>query len=145
MIRYNNNINFAGLTEYLEKATDDGLLIILGDMGLEFRDTEENKKFTEQFLAIKKNIAIVDGNHENFEDHPDYFPGRGLNRYNVTGVWKGREDINELMLMGHIDTVEIGDVKNWGFDPLLGEAETGKFSAEVLVTINILLQQLCFL
>ena len=61
------DINFPGLEEYLEKATDDDLLIILGDVGLNFQDTEENRKFTEQFLSLEKNIAFIDGNHDNFE------------------------------------------------------------------------------
>ena len=58
---------------------------------------------------------------DGFEEHPDYWPGCNLeNRYNVTACWKGAEDRNELMLMGHIDTVEIGDVSNWDFEPLAG-------------------------
>ena len=62
-----------------------------------------------------------------FEEHPDYWPGRNLkNRYNVTACWKGAEDRNELMLMGHIDTVEIGDISNWDFDPLAGVIKDGK-------------------
>ena len=57
-----------------------------------------------------------------FENHPDYMPGRNLeNRYNVAACWKGFEDRNELMLMGHLDTVKIGDVSNWTMDPLAGE------------------------
>lgn len=64
---------------------------------------------------------------EGFTESPDYFPGRGLeSRYNVNAVWKGKEDKNELMLMGHTDTVEIGDPANWEFDPLLGEVRDGK-------------------
>ena len=64
---------------------------------------------------------------EGFEEHPDYWPGRNLeNRYNVTACWKGIEDRNELMLMGHIDTVKIGDVSNWDFDPLAGVIKDGK-------------------
>lgn len=62
-----------------------------------------------------------------FESHADYMPGRGLeNRYNVSAVWKGIEDKNELMLMAHTDTVEIGDIKNWDKAPLSGEIEDGK-------------------
>ena len=61
-----------------------------------------------------------------FENHPDYFPGRHLeNRYNVTACWRGKEDRDELMLMGHIDTVEIGELSNWQFDPLAGEIKDG--------------------
>lgn len=64
---------------------------------------------------------------ENFEQHPDFNPGTGLeNRYNVTAVWKGEKDVNELMLMGHLDTVEIGDLANWEKDPLSGEISDGK-------------------
>ena len=55
-----------GFMDYLENKSDDDLLIILGDTGLEFEKTEENKEFTEKFLSVKKNIALIDGNHENF-------------------------------------------------------------------------------
>ncbi len=60
------DINFKGFNEYLEKAGDDDLLIILGDMELEFKDTDENKHFTQKFLSAKKRIAFLDGNHENY-------------------------------------------------------------------------------
>ena len=64
---------------------------------------------------------------EGFENHPDYLPGKGLeNRYNVSAVWKGAEDINELMLMGHSDTVQTGDPANWDLDPFSGEIKDGK-------------------
>lgn len=64
---------------------------------------------------------------ENFEDHPDYVPGRNLeNRPNVTARWRGKEDIDELMIMGHLDTVPIGDVANWNKNPLSGEISDGK-------------------
>ena len=44
---------------------------------------------------------------EDFENHPDYLPGRNLeNRYNLVARWKGKEDIDSLMLMAHEDTVE---------------------------------------
>lgn len=63
---------------------------------------------------------------ENFENHPDYFPGRHLeNRYNVTAKWKGAEDYNKLMLMGHTDTVMIGNPDNWDMDPLSGVIKDG--------------------
>ncbi|MBQ8003570.1 MAG: metallophosphoesterase, partial [Oscillospiraceae bacterium] len=60
-------LNFKGLLQYVDIAKEDDLLIILGDVCMKFEDTEENRKFTEYILSIKKNIAIVDGNHENFE------------------------------------------------------------------------------
>ena len=62
-----------------------------------------------------------------FENHPDYLPGRNLeNRYNVSARWKGAEDTDTLMLMGHCDTMPIGDLKNWTVDPLGGEIRDGK-------------------
>lgn len=64
---------------------------------------------------------------KDFDKHPDYLPGRHLeNRYNVTATWKGLEDKNEVMLMGHIDTVEFGDLANWEKHPLSGEISDGK-------------------
>ena len=54
-----------GLLQYLEVCQDSDLLIILGDLGVRFEDTEENKRFTEWFLSLDKQIAVVEGNHEN--------------------------------------------------------------------------------
>lgn len=64
---------------------------------------------------------------EDFENHPDYFPGRNLeNRYNVVARYRGEEDIDELMIMAHIDTMHIGDLKYWEKEPLSGEISDGK-------------------
>jgi predicted phosphodiesterase len=54
------------LIEYERIAKPDDLLIILGDLGIGFEKTEENREFTDFFFSLKSNIAIVDGNHENF-------------------------------------------------------------------------------
>lgn len=62
-----------------------------------------------------------------FASHPDYQPGRALeNRYNVTARWRGKDGTDALMLMGHTDTVSIGDVQNWTIPPLCGEVRDGK-------------------
>ena len=58
---------YGDLQKYLDTATDDDLLIILGDLGLRFQDTEENRRFDEFVLSANKKIALVDGNHENFD------------------------------------------------------------------------------
>lgn len=64
---------------------------------------------------------------KDFDKHPDYLPGKNLeNRPNVTARWKGEKDSDELMLMGHLDTVEIGDLKNWNMDPVSGAICDGK-------------------
>ena len=55
----------APLLEYERIARAGDLLIILGDLGIKFEDTEENKRFTELFFSLKSDIALVDGNHEN--------------------------------------------------------------------------------
>ena len=59
-------MDFCGLQEYCRIANKEDLLIILGDTGLAFEESEENRIFTEKFLSIDKNIALVDGNHDNF-------------------------------------------------------------------------------
>lgn len=60
------DLNLKGFQKYLLDACEDDLLILLGDICLKFEDTEENRIFTDSFLASNKKIAIVDGNHENF-------------------------------------------------------------------------------
>jgi len=55
------------LQKYLDTASDDDLLIILGDLGINFFGTEKNRKFDELILSSKKKIAFLDGNHENFK------------------------------------------------------------------------------
>lgn len=88
-----------------------------------------------------------------FENHPDYLPGRNLeNRYNMVARWRGETDNDGLMLMAHEDTVEIGDRNNWDFDPLQGIIKDGKIYgrgacddkyaiATVLFVIKLLKQQ----
>ncbi len=62
-----------------------------------------------------------------FEAHPDYLPGRNLEkRYNVTARYAGTENEDELLLMAHTDTVRFGDLENWEKDPLSGAIEDGK-------------------
>ena len=62
-----------------------------------------------------------------FTSHPDYLEGRNLeNRPNVSARWRGRQDTDGLMLMGHSDTVPIGDPNNWSMDPLSGAIMDGK-------------------
>ncbi len=63
----------------------------------------------------------------NFCEHPEHIPGYNLdNRYNVTARLRGKENNDTLMLMGHSDTVSVGDVSNWSFDPFCGEIRDGK-------------------
>lgn len=64
---------------------------------------------------------------EGFTEHPDYWPGRGLeNRYNVSAVVPGKDHTKRIMLAAHSDTVPIADLKNWTVDPLGGEIRDGK-------------------
>ncbi|MBQ8509036.1 MAG: metallophosphoesterase [Clostridia bacterium] len=72
-------MNFRGLTDYMHMDGKDDLLIILGDVGLNFENTDENREFTQAFLSIEKPIAFIDGNHENFA-YLDSFP---------TELWNG--------------------------------------------------------
>ena len=70
-----------GLERFLEIGTDSDLLIILGDLGIKFEDTKENEAFTEWFLGLNMQIAIVEGNHENHA-YLNAFP---------TDIWCGGE------------------------------------------------------
>ncbi len=59
--------------EYVRNAKPEDTLIILGDIGLDFWGTDENRAFTEYFKNLNCYIAFIDGNHENF-DHLYSFP-----------------------------------------------------------------------
>lgn len=72
------DMNFNGLKEYIQTAGEDDLLIVLGDIGLMYAEREDYKEFTEFFLSIDKNIAFLDGNHENF-DFIESFPEEDWN------------------------------------------------------------------
>ena len=60
------DVNFKGLQDYLRIATEKDLLIVLGDICVNFENTQENAEFSKFFMSIKKNVAFIDGNHENF-------------------------------------------------------------------------------
>ena len=88
-----------------------------------FRDYGKEQTIAEHIHDLCKELGLESECYspldlENFTEHPDYRPGRHLeNRLNVTARWKGKEDTDELMLMAHNDTVAIGDLSNWDFDP----------------------------
>ena len=57
----------------------------------------------------------------------DFWPGRHLEeRYNVTLTYPGKRDENGLLLMGHTDTVMIGNPAAWEREPLSGAVENGR-------------------
>lgn len=58
--------NVNGFRRFLEMRREEDLLFILGDLGLRFRDTEENRSFDRWFQSLKIPMVVVDGNHENF-------------------------------------------------------------------------------
>lgn len=64
---------------------------------------------------------------DGFRENPDYLAGHNLeNRYDVTGILRGKNSKKSLMLMSHSDTVPIGDEKLWSFPALSGELRDGK-------------------
>lgn len=92
--------NFKGLKNYLDVATENDLLIILGDVGLNFQNTPENHSFTKWFLSLEKNIAFIEGNHENFT-YLDSFPmetwnGETVNRLNNNIVRLRRGNVYDV-------------------------------------------------
>ncbi len=62
----NHGFDFIGeLMDYQPENKED-LLILLGDTCLKISEMEQYKKFDEWLLKRDYNIAIVDGNHENY-------------------------------------------------------------------------------
>lgn len=60
--------DFEGLNDYLAMAGEGDLLIILGDVffGCEFGEGDRLREYNEWFKSLDKNIAFIDGNHENY-------------------------------------------------------------------------------
>ena len=90
-----------GFQEYLLHGKDDDILILLGDIGLNFENTPENRAFTDAFLRLQKNIAFIDGNHENF----DYLYNFSEEEWNGGKVHRLTDHIVHLM-RGNIYTIK---------------------------------------
>lgn len=56
-----------GLRKYLENREKDDLLILLGDTELYFDGSESNRSFSDQLLSLDCDIALIDGNHDNYD------------------------------------------------------------------------------
>lgn len=93
------DLNFPALHDYLELAGEDDLLIILGD--LFFGYGEDGREFTEWFCSLNKNIAFIDGNHDNNElllSYPEdeWCCGR-VNRISESIVYLRRGEIYNIL------------------------------------------------
>lgn len=96
-----------------------------GDYGNEIECAEYIKKYCEDlgYGAEVYSPLEIPG----FTEHPDYLEGRKLEgRRNCTMTVPGTKHDKKLMLAAHLDTVEIGDLSKWEFDPLSGEHKDGK-------------------
>lgn len=82
-----------GINSCLASYKKGDLIIILGDIGTEFVNTEENREFTKWFLSLKADIAFLDGNHEKFE----YFNSFPLEDWNGGKVHRLTPNIVHLM------------------------------------------------
>ncbi len=89
------------LRDYLETARDEDLLILLGDISLKLEDAPVNREFDEFFLSSTKNIAFIDGNHENF----DYLYSFPEEDWNGGRVHRLTDHIVHLK-RGHVFTLE---------------------------------------
>ncbi len=60
-------LDFIGWQEFHSAQSQDDVLILLGDICLYDESKVNNQVFTESVLSSRKQILIVDGNHENFD------------------------------------------------------------------------------
>ena len=90
-----------GLEEYLKLCKKEDILIVLGDVELYFDGSEENNAFSEYFTSLECNIAIVDGNHDNY----DYLESLPTESWNGGTVHRISDSIVHLM-RGHIFDIE---------------------------------------
>lgn len=94
------DMDFINSANYLNRATEDDLLIILGDVGLNFEKNSANKKFDKEFLSVNKKIAFIDGNHENFSYlnnfHEEHWNGGTVGRLTQNIVHLKRGNIYNI-------------------------------------------------
>ena len=88
------------LEEYEKIATENDLLIILGDLYIKCENTEENRSFTDFFFSLKSNIAFIEGNHDNhpfINSHPEEEWNGGLvHRLSPNAVHLIRGNVYEI-------------------------------------------------
>ncbi len=92
------DVSSPGIQDYLEVATDEDLLIILGDLFFGFG--EGGADFTEWIIKQNKNIAFIDGNHDNYDliwSYPEEtWHGGRVNRISEHVVYLRRGEIYDL-------------------------------------------------
>ena len=77
-------------------------------------------------IGVKSDVYPPDS-IPGFTEHFEYLAGRNTDkRPNVTGILKGTNPKEKLMLTAHIDTMPIGDVDLWSVDPLGGAIRDGR-------------------
>ena len=96
-----NRLDFKAFCDYVKEPHENDLLIILGDTELNFPNGDHYKEFAEMFLSVKCPMAIVDGNHENF----DFLYSCPLERWNGGEVNRITENIVYLR-RGNVYTLE---------------------------------------
>lgn len=59
--------------------------------------------------------------------NPEYQTGRDTeHRENLVAIFRGKQNVNGVMLAGHVDTMPVGDVSAWDEAPLSGSIRDGK-------------------
>ena len=111
-----------GLNEYLSFCKKEDILIVLGDVELYFDGSDKNNAFSDFFTSLNCNIAIVDGNHDNY----DYLEALPIEEWNGGRVHRISDSIVHLM-RGHIFDIEgnsflvmggCGSTDKWKSTPL---------------------------
>ncbi len=97
-----------------------------------FGETGREEPAAEHIAALCRKMGLQTEVYSPLEvpglsESEDYVPGRNLERrFNVTARLAGERNEDALMLMGHSDTVPIGDAAVWKFPPLFGVVRDGK-------------------
>lgn len=81
------------------------------------------------FRGIGLEVDVFEPDLAALATHPAYHPVEGLNfagRPNVVARWRGQGGGRSLVLNGHIDTIPIGSIDQWGSEPFSGEVKDGR-------------------
>ncbi|HCS74881.1 MAG TPA: hypothetical protein DIW17_13525 [Clostridiales bacterium] len=127
-----NSILEKNVQDYIDENSDE-LFRILSELiqfdSQNFRTDGREQKCAEYVEKLYHNLNLetemyYPDNLPGFTEHPGYIPNRNTaNRPNVSGIWPIIAETGEdlpVMLAAHTDTMPVGDLSKWKYDPFGG-------------------------
>jgi acetylornithine deacetylase len=123
------------LTKVIEKNKDAAVSLLKKliatdsraiDQGKDGREAEIQSYLASLLEETGCEVELFEPDNSRIEKYADFNLGHSYkDRPNLIGTLKGTGGGKSIILNGHVDTVEIGDLSEWTHDPFGGEIENG--------------------